>query len=209
MRAVLIPVLLLASAPVARAGDFDALAKPGAVWRYEVVTGAKHKPTGTTVTYTASAVHTVGPYTVVELTAAPDQSSGDPDIPTLIIGPDGVHSAPYFAGKELPPDQMYALANVKETYEDHYLPYATIPALVKGTKRVKLDRFGDDDCEYATHVAITHPKGKPWHVAWTGTCTVPENGERDRVRFAIDYDPAVGITMICNTDGACLRLAAP
>jgi hypothetical protein len=209
MRALVAIAALLASARAARAGDFDALARPGASWSYEVVAGAKHKPTGTKVTYTVSAVHTAGPYTVVELAATPDPSSGDPDLPTLILGPDGVHAAPFFAGGDLPPDQRYALDNVKATYDDHYLPYGTIPTLAKGKKHLKLDRFGDDDCEYDTHVAMTQPKGKPWHVAWTGTCTVPENGERDRVKIAIDFDPAIGITMLCNSDGTCLRLAAP
>jgi hypothetical protein len=193
----------------ARADDFDVLAKQGASWTYEITTGAKHKATGDKVTFTATAVHTAGPYTVVELTAAPEQSSGDPDIPTLIIGPEGVRATPFFQGGELSADQRYALDNLKSIYEDQYLPYASIPALAKKSKHLKLDRFGQDDCEYDVHVATTHPKGKPWHVAWTGSCTVPENGEKDRVKIAIDYDPAVGITMLCGNDGKCLRLAAP
>jgi hypothetical protein len=190
----------------ARADDFDVLAKAKATWSYEVTSGAKHKPTGKKVTFTVDSVHTAGPYTVVELKATPELTSEDPDIPTLIIGPDGVHSAPFFSGGDTPADQRYALDNVKSTYEGHYLPYATIPALKKGKKHLKLDRFGDDDCEYNVHVAITQPKGKPWHVAWTGTCLVPENGEKDSAAASVDYDPAVGITMLCRAD-SCLRIA--
>jgi hypothetical protein len=211
MRALLpaLAAAVLVHPRAARADDFSVLAKQGASWTYQITNGAKHKPTGTKVTYTVSGVHTAGPYTVVELTAAPEHASGDPDIPTLIIGPDGVRATPFFQGGELTPDQRYALDNLKSIYEDQYLPYASIPTLAQKNTHLKLGRFGQDDCEYDVHVATTHSKGKPWHVAWTGTCTVPENGERDRVEIAIDYDPAVGITMLCNSDGNCLRLVAP
>src|SRR5947209_5413986 len=102
-----VSLLIATQARPARAGDFDALAK--ASWTYEVVAGAKHEPSGAKVAFTVASVHAVGPYTVVELGAAPEQRTGDPEIPTLIIGPDGVHAAPFFSGGDLPPDQRYAL----------------------------------------------------------------------------------------------------
>jgi hypothetical protein len=204
MRFLAVLTLMLASA-VARADDFGVLAKQGATWTYEVTKGAKHKPTGAKVTVTVSKVHTAGPYTVVELDMNPAETEGVPSVPAaLIIGPDGVHSAPFFLGGEATDAERYGLDNVKGTYTDHYAPYGTIPTLKKGKQHLKLDRFGDDDCEYNVHVAITEPKGKPWHIAWTGTCLVPESGEKDSADSSIDYDPAVGITMICN-GGICLR----
>jgi hypothetical protein len=205
MRLLAVVALVLAtSAVTARADGFDALVRKGASWTYEV-TDEGHKPTGTKVTVKVASVHRTGPYAVVVLDVKPKDTAGA-RLPTLIIGPEGVHSAPFFFGDALTDAERYGLHNVKTVYEDHFIPYATIPMLATGTKHVQLDRFGDDDREYDVHVAITHPRGKPWHVAWTGEYTIPEDGEVEKLDLAIDYDPGVGIAMICDEEKFCLRL---
>jgi hypothetical protein len=203
--------ILLALAPTAFADTpFAVLAKPKTTWTYDVVTGKKHKATSAKATITVTAVHVVGPYTVIEIdtTIVPPSDALSIQPSTWIVGPGGLHEVLFF---DPTADGGYSVDHVASAYADHYVPRAYLQATPAEKSKLhwKLGRFGDEDRDYNVKGAITRPDARTWRTAWTGSYTIPENGEKSKYVWSTDFDPAVGFTQICTENSFCMRLHKP
>ena len=191
------------SAASAEDSPFTVLTNPKATWTYDVVKGKKHKPTNEQVTITVTGVHTAGAYTIIEL------SPSVPDVPdgAWMIGPEGLREVLYFRTDEV----GYTEAHLKDTYDEHYVPRAYLPAKPAKAKKLhwKLLRFGDEDRDYNVTGSITKPDAHTWRTAWKGKYAIPETGEKTPYGWSTDFDPAIGFTQICGETNTCLRLVKP
>lgn len=199
--------ILLAVAGVAHADPtYDALTKPKATWTYDVIDARKHKPTGAKLTVTVASVDTVGAYTVVQLaTTVNPAGATEYQVPPMIIGADGLRSPMGLDAADLTADK------IADAYQNAWLPAIFLPGkLAKGSKKLHLDRFGQDDRDYKVSWTLAQDKKtKAWHLAWSGKFNVPEDpsGAWDKYKASTDFDPAIGFTQICIEDGTCFKLA--
>ena len=212
--AALIAILLGLTTSASAETPFDVLAKPNASWTYEALAPKTHKPTGTKVTLSVTAVKTVGPYTVVQV-ATKQVPEGDSDLPLswIMLGPDGVRASQFTLTDNFDTKATdWSEAVIANQYKNTFLPLVYLPGtLAKKSKTLKLGRFGEDDRDYKVTFTLAKAKGKDamaWHLAWKGTYTVPEDPSGGRVKYlaSLDFDPAVGLTQICVEGDRCFKL---
>lgn len=212
MRAPVAALFILAGVGVAHADSpYAMLTKPKASWTYDVLDARKHKPTGAKLTATVSAVHAAGAYTVIEWsTSVTPADATDYQLPPMVLGPEGLRSllgVPSIAPSGTPD---YSEAAVAAAYKNSYLPTVYLPGtLKKSSKRLKLDRFGEDDRDYRLTLTVSKPDKHTWRAAWKGKYEVPESGEVSKYTASTDFDPDRGLVQLCVEDGACFKLAAP
>jgi len=210
-----VAILLAVTTSAAAETPFDVIAKPNASWTYEALQPKTHKPTGTKVTLFVSSVKTVGSYTVVlvDTKNAADSESSIP-LTWIMIGPDGVRASQFsLAESSDTKGTNWSEAEIARQYKDTYLPLVYLPAkLAKTSKKLNLNRFGEDDRIYKVTATLAKAKGKDataWHLAWKGKYQVPEVGGWDKYAASVDFDPALGFTQICLEEDHCFKLATP
>lgn len=210
-------LLLALTASAAAETPYDLLAKPTATWTYEALAPKTHKPTGTKVTLSVTNVKVVGKYTVVQV-ATKMVPEGDGDLPLswIMLGPEGVRSSQFTLTDNYETKSVdWSEDVIARQYKNSYMPLVYLPGkLAKMTKKLSLNRFGEDDRVYKVTAALAKAKGKDatsWHLGWKGTYTVPEDpsGSRSKYAASVDFDPAVGFTQICVEDDHCFKLATP
>ena len=212
--AALVAILLGLTTSAAAETPYDVLTKPKASWTYEALAPKTHKPTGTKVTLSVSAVKTVGPYTVVQVaTKVVPENDSDLPLQWIMVGPDGVRGSQFNLTEDFQTKATdWSEATITNQYKNTFLPLVYLPGkLAKASKKLSLDRFGEDDRVYKVTFTLAKAKGKDataWHLGWKGTYTVPEDpsGSRSKYVASLDFDPAIGFTQICVEDDRCFKL---
>jgi hypothetical protein len=209
MKWAVVASLMVSTTALARP-PYEVLLDAKRSWTYDVVAGDAGQTIGREETLSVAKLERRGPYSLVVLEAKDGGDQATLRSLTLLVGPQGVREV-LSVDTDKPGEKVF-----RDAYDSGYLPRVYLPATLKKQQFKRgLNRFGEDDRIYDLTGALNRRSGRTWRMTWKGTYRVPEQegqaqdgSSKTKYAATVDYDPEVGLTLICplNDEKLCLRL---